>query len=626
MASAPDIITYVGVPIAVLGVIPILYTCARALLTLRNIHRSLRANALFSVAKTRGSLISGIVEVELPRLSITPLARSDPDYWDVNPYPSSLKGGTWTLLHWNRLATGKQLYRLQYSDELREPQAEIDFAELLAFLLDRGARPDVKGLRMLRLTGLWTPTGTSLVLGPQGMEPCLKVSVPDDSEGILSLTLMWRKQWDQLSSESLPPSWMRLEAPEGIEAQPLIGNNEEGCGPIEVVDTDVPQSQDDTTKGLLYEENKGAETDLFAKKASALMNQALYLPQPTSSIRISIHTESGAPAISEALYESVTNYPLPSYPSLTHLSSRSKTPFFPSMCVALSHLNAQPLYTTHIPAQLTTLSRGAVIPCGVLVILSLLSSSDCPAWETEYVNDRQVEIEVFTQQSMRRHRAMREEMQMAPAEKAAARSRRMREEVEEMMQSASDRRLKDDERRRRRDLESLGSSRMEMGVVGSKAGAWLVREWNGVKGGDGQEKTTNEVDIKALAQRILWEMIREGGVHEMPKITPPKYDIDGVRMDVEVQVADDGIDTNNDETKAPPVTKRTLDMLTRWETFAGRGGMNQEDLNAVRNDVNAFCRAAVLLALVRMASEKDESEIVADIREVTRTWKKVRLG
>ena len=40
---------------------------------------------------------------------------------------------------------GKKLYRIQYEDELREPAAEIDFSDLVHFLLDWGAVPDSMG-------------------------------------------------------------------------------------------------------------------------------------------------------------------------------------------------------------------------------------------------------------------------------------------------------------------------------------------------------------------------------------------------------------------------------------------------------------------------------------------------
>jgi hypothetical protein len=60
--SATDIITYIGVPLAVLGVMPILYTAVMAMLRQRSIRRTLVQNGL-SKAITRGDLVSGTVEV-----------------------------------------------------------------------------------------------------------------------------------------------------------------------------------------------------------------------------------------------------------------------------------------------------------------------------------------------------------------------------------------------------------------------------------------------------------------------------------------------------------------------------------------------------------------------------------
>ncbi|EEP79367.1 predicted protein [Uncinocarpus reesii 1704] len=214
-ASASDIITYIGVPLAVLGVMPIIYTCIRALLILRSIRLALARNGHSDSAVTRGSMMSGIVEVELPRCTITPLDRDqDPEYWELNPERSFLKGGTWSYFHWNRLVTGKKLYRIQYKDELRVPQAEIDFHELVSFLLDRGAVPDENGWSMLRTSGLWTPTGTVLLRPPQGkFGGVLRVGVSDDSDGVLSLKVHWSGDWDWRSKECLPPFWMRINQP-----------------------------------------------------------------------------------------------------------------------------------------------------------------------------------------------------------------------------------------------------------------------------------------------------------------------------------------------------------------------------------------------------------------------------
>jgi hypothetical protein len=49
-----------------------------------------------------------------------------------------LRGGSWRTSHWKKLVMGRKLYRIQYADELREPRSEIDFSDLVHFLLDWG--------------------------------------------------------------------------------------------------------------------------------------------------------------------------------------------------------------------------------------------------------------------------------------------------------------------------------------------------------------------------------------------------------------------------------------------------------------------------------------------------------
>ncbi|KAI4208432.1 MAG: hypothetical protein LQ349_009729 [Xanthoria aureola] len=66
---------------------------------------------------------------------------------------------------------------VQYSSDLTVPQAEVDLEELYEFLLDRGTVPDVKGIHMLRVSGLWTPTGTSLMLSPDSKQTALRIVI-----------------------------------------------------------------------------------------------------------------------------------------------------------------------------------------------------------------------------------------------------------------------------------------------------------------------------------------------------------------------------------------------------------------------------------------------------------------
>lgn len=133
-------------------------------MTIRKIKESLRHNGLFEAAAVSCPALWKSPCQDLASRPRT--AKVDSEYRKLNRRPSTLKGGIWTIFNWNFLITGSKLYRLQYSDELQVPQVDIDFEELMALLLDRGAVPDVESLLMLRFPRLWMPTGTDLLLSP----------------------------------------------------------------------------------------------------------------------------------------------------------------------------------------------------------------------------------------------------------------------------------------------------------------------------------------------------------------------------------------------------------------------------------------------------------------------------
>src|ERR1700761_8166806 len=219
MVSASDVITYAGVPLAVVGVLPSLYTFFKSFVTVREIRRILFHNGVGAI--TRGSLLSGIVEVEIPRKSIAPLERDDPLYFGLAERASQLRGGSWSALCWRELIIGSKSYRLQYHDELAQPQAEAELEALVAFLLDRGAIPDPQGFADLRNNGLWTPAGTKLLVSPDKMHAVLSIAGSEDSEGMLSLRLDWRPEWSIRGPQDLPPYWMRLHGSE--DDMPCLG-------------------------------------------------------------------------------------------------------------------------------------------------------------------------------------------------------------------------------------------------------------------------------------------------------------------------------------------------------------------------------------------------------------------
>ena len=561
-------------PLAVLGVSPIIYTCTRVLITVRNIRKALKANALDAVI--RGSIVSGVVEVELPRCSITPLTRDQTAYWEVNNFPRLLKGGSWTILHWNRLVTGRQLYRLQYADELVEPQAEIEFEELLTFLLDRGAVPNIKGLHTLRLGGLWTPTGTSLLLSPYSTESCLRVSIPDD--GLLTLTLLWKKEWDQLEVDTtLPPSFMRLEAWE----DPTLGSTTSSPSQADHSDSKQPIGE------------KGDET--MIRSISANLPHKLKSFKPTS-VRFSIKPDHETFTISSPAYELNHRPQNIAPPSLTH--SDPATPLFPALCIAVAHLKSFPLWTCHLPPRLITLSKQDTVPSGVLVMIGLLPESDAPPWETK--NDPFEDLNALHNRSVAQSRARQAESMMPPAQAELARRTREIQERDALHNDFMQRLRRDAERAERRKLEAIQSVRYSNGVTAERGAKWLKEntDFGSCEG------------VTEVGERILYLIMKERG-----------------DLDREIAVEPNEKEAVNESTADQPTTSsRIFNMLARWEKWTERGGMNKEDLGEVKDCIEIFCRAAVLIGVLRMAADKEESQVAVDIKEVVRTWRRVRLG
>ncbi|OAA61074.1 hypothetical protein SPI_05098 [Niveomyces insectorum RCEF 264] len=211
--SATDIITYIGVPLAVLGVLPILYNTVFTLVNTSKIKRMLRHSRL--TALTRSDVVNRVIEIELPRYAVTPWDRFEHrrEYWSLSRNPSAIPGGSWTTFNWKTNAIGFKTQRVEYADQLRQPQVDVAFDELVAYLLDLGAVPEAQGWRLLRSTGLWTPVGCVLLTSPDGQHTALSLAPLNDSDGNLSLAVSWRPEWTSRSYSDLPPYWVSLPAP-----------------------------------------------------------------------------------------------------------------------------------------------------------------------------------------------------------------------------------------------------------------------------------------------------------------------------------------------------------------------------------------------------------------------------
>ncbi|KAH7125516.1 hypothetical protein B0J11DRAFT_528597 [Dendryphion nanum] len=467
MPTAVDIITYVGIPLAVLGVLPTIYTCLKSFLTLREITATLFRNGVIAI--TRSALLSGIVEIEIPRRSIIPLDRQDPKYFGLREKPSTLKGGTWTLFNWKEMVIGVKGYRLQYHDELSQPQAEIEFEALVAFLLDRGAVPSKEGWADLRSAGLWTPAGTKLLLSPISAEGVLTVAVSDDSDGILSLSLNWKREWDRRSMDSLPPYWTRMHPP--AKGEDFFAALEE----LEKPPREEEQKEVEKKGGFLDDDS--AASDSFGL---------------ASAVRVRI----SATGIQEAYREDDPKQKLP----LIHLrpipAISDSTLGFWFCCGATAFESPQGgLWSYSIPDDIVSVARRESVPCGVMVMIGAMNDADVPTWRTPH-DDKAERFERHVK-FMEQSRKMNEEMRLPPDQREAARKKRLDAEGMAFHQDFQRKLMRDEQRREGEILEAMQSQKLPITVVAEANRKWLLRKF----------ELPEDTALLALVEQVLYHML-----------------------------------------------------------------------------------------------------------------------
>lgn len=577
--SATDIITYIGVPLAVLGVLPILYTSSRALWTQRSIRSILKRHGLLESALTRVSLVGGIVEVELPRCTVTPLDReSDADYWKLNALHLPLKGGSWSLFHWNRLVTGKVLYRCQFKDELTIPQADVDFEELVAFLLDRGAVPDLHGWHILKTVGLWAPPGTVVLRPPQGMSGVvLTVAPPDDSDGVLSLQVNWKPQWDLRNSVSLPPFWMRLEQPRSAKTDNDDENTSKNVP--EVKDVARPEtaqsktlSRQNTLVADAVEESSSTTAESRSSKPASLLaeverSKALVTKSDTDSVRFKITQDH----VNRVLFES-KGVSIGEQRDLTGLGETFDL-WFTCAASALSQDGYSGIWNFAIPSQIVKFTRQKSIPCGVMVLLGHLSEENVPPWASPPPPSTESQADI-AQRMQEDSLARRLESAMPPARAAEARQVRLQRDAQRFHHSHLKRMQAQQEYQQRRLIEAIQSPRLDNMVVAEANLGHLV----------GQEIVPSDYTLHDLARAVLYVMIL-------------------------------------DEAQA----KLIADILERWMLWWQFGGMQKAQLTFLMENKVAFCYASALVAVVQRATSGD-GNLSSDMLDCMRSWRRVRLG
>jgi len=490
--TATDVITYIGVPLAVLGVLPILYNTVATLAALSRIKRMLRQQSGLSHGSylTRSDVVNRVIEVDLPRYAVRPWDRfTDGErYWRLSRKVSSIRGGSWTRFNWRVRVVGMERQRVEYADQLRQPQVEILFEELICYLLDLGAVPDPHGWRVLRSTGLWTPVGCALMMSPDGREKALTIAPPDGSDGHLSLAVVWREEWTVRGAGDLPPYWVRLmPAGEGVRFELKEVGQGEAQGQVE--ESTQVEGEGSASKGVRGEvgpegesEQKGKKTaeDTTPAEVTSAQKSSLDSTATRSSLYSShpITCQISADGIVTALSDA--NPPSPS-PRADHLSpfndapppySSSSSLHNPTNTLYIEHLRIRPssiltsppsgvppstgtwfaslataygtssqtiLWHYKIPDSILLFARRETVPCGMLVLLDIVDESTTPEWLSQSAKQAEEEnkarrLELLAARAREQRVAMEREMRCKdPVERGKMVRERMLREGEERL-------------------------------------------------------------------------------------------------------------------------------------------------------------------------------------------------
>ncbi|KAH8588156.1 hypothetical protein B0O99DRAFT_639887 [Bisporella sp. PMI_857] len=564
MISGPDIITYIGVPLAVLGVLPIIYNTIATLATLAKVRRALRHGRLAGI--TRGDVINHVIEVELPRYTIAPLHRYEhDDYWRLCSYPSQIPGGSWTLFNWRTNIIGLKTQRIDYSDQLRQPQAEIGFEELLSFLLDLGAVPDAIGFHLLRGSGLWVPKGTPLLVSPDGHEKALTIGSLDDSDGHLSLSVRWSSDWSMRDQSSLPPYWVLIK---GHTPTPKKHESD--------VTEDAKDHVDEETKTLIASDEKIISPSSSDEKES---KTSKYIPKSTLSapaIRCQVGLHGLMSAVSDDIDAHMFDGLDTQHLQVDETGTNTTGIWFASAITAFGTSSQTILWNYKIPSDILSFAKKDTIPCGVLVLLDMVEESATPEWATQYNDaeeDRAAQLRGLRESS----RALMAEASMTPTERSRAVRDRQMKQHEDWVESLNAKRRRDAQRAETRTMEALQSPRWGNKLVADHALKWLRRTH--------PELVDEDWDLAICVENLLHRMI-------------------------------------TDVSFALTIGK----MLDSWHAFYVNGGIRKAEYTSLQEDKLNFVYAALILAIIEGSVSAAHGSLAADLQECVRIWKVVRLG
>lgn len=568
MSSATDIITFIGVPLAVIGVLPILYNTTVTLSALAKVKRVLKKSRLAAI--THADVINHVIEVEFPRFQIAPLDREEDahEYWSTYEHPSLVPGGSWTLFNWKLQTIGLKTQRIKYADELRQPQADIGFEELISYLLDLGAVPNAAGFRMLRSSGLWVPTGTALLLSPDRHETALAIAPLNDSDGHLSLRVHWSRMWKMRDKMSLPPYWIRIPGPDSqqLELDQSLVLKYQDSQDTDLLVREIGTEGSSRTNTGFSESKKDAEFDAVSSSST--------ICKKNDAVRCHISIDGLHEVVPEYSDHSTSQQLDVDHLEIRQMSSHTTGIWFASAATALGASSQTVLWNYHIPQDLLQFARKDTIPCGVLVLLGVVDESQTPDWATKYddeVEDRELKFKQMREQSQ----AVLKENMLPPAERAKAVRERQMKMHENFTEGMRMKQRREAQRAETRMLEALQSPKWDNKLVAEHNLVWLK-----VKG-----HIMENYSVKRAVEVLLFKMVR-------------------------------------DKVFAAAITM----VLDAWKGWVEGGGMGKANYSILKENQADFAYASLVLSIIRDSVTAVDGSLAMDLQESVRIWKRVRLG
>jgi len=381
---------------------------------------------------------------------------------------------------------GIKTQRVEYADQLRQPQVEIDLAQLVAYLLDLGAIPDAHGWKLLRSTGLWTPMGTPLMTSPDGQQRALVIGPLDDSDGHLSLKVEWSSSWTTRDSASLPPYWVRLP-PNPVKRPGTSTSGQASVSHAVLEQDEVDPSQTKSKKGSSRESLDSFERDINNTKRFPITCEisgaglVSALSQPEMSFTSTANVED--------LYAN--------HLRISHTTTNGT--WFASTATAYGTTSQTILWNYKIPDDILNFARRDTVPCGVLVLLDIVNMEDTPEWATIHDNGLE-KHERFVRRSTEQRIAIAAEAKMAPAERQNAAMARQRREMQQRHEDMRDEQRQNTQRREARFLEALHSPKWKTGLVAEHCLKVLKR----------RSCFDEDTELREAVGMILHRMVLEG--------------------------------------------------------------------------------------------------------------------